>query len=301
MLYTHIRQTDLNLLRILHVLLEERHISRAAERCALSQPATSRALGRLRGMFGDDLLVRVGHCYERTARGERLLTELESLLPRLEAMIGGERFDPVRATNRFRMIMTDNASMVLLPRFTARLLDLAPNIRLELMAWHDGRFDDVESGKADLVLDVAGVPAPLESEILFEEDFVCLISARHPMRKARFTLTEYLKYSHAVVNVLAGQQTLVDRPLGDLGLRRRVSLVVPFFIPAALAIINTSMILTVPRRLAQTVIEMADVRVVKAPAELKGYQYMMAWHPRSSLDPAHGWFRKQLRHVAKEV
>src|SRR5579862_690456 len=82
----HISRLDRSLLPTLFALLEERHITRAAKRCFLSQPAMSRALERLRKMFGDELLVRVGSSYERTARGERLLRELESLLPRLDLL-----------------------------------------------------------------------------------------------------------------------------------------------------------------------------------------------------------------------
>jgi DNA-binding transcriptional LysR family regulator len=97
----HLRNVDLNLLLALYALLEERHVTRAAERCFLSQPAMSRALERLRETFGDLLLVRSGRAYERTVRGEHVLRELESLMPRLEAMVRGEEFDPVEAKNVF--------------------------------------------------------------------------------------------------------------------------------------------------------------------------------------------------------
>ena len=99
----HLRDVDLNLLHALHALLAERHVTRAAKRCFLSQSAMSRALERLRQMFGDLLLVRSGRAYERTVRGERVLRELESLMPRLEAMVRGEEFDPARSQERFRV------------------------------------------------------------------------------------------------------------------------------------------------------------------------------------------------------
>src|SRR5882762_8711374 len=111
----HLRNLDLNLLQPLHALLEERHVTRAAKRSFLSQPAMSRSLERLREMFGDPLLVRSGRGYERTVRGERVLRELESLMPRLEAMVRGEDFDPARSQERFRVAMTDHACMILLP------------------------------------------------------------------------------------------------------------------------------------------------------------------------------------------
>src|SRR5690348_3066788 len=93
----HLPRLDLNLLLPLRALLEERHITRAAQRSFLSQPAMSRALGRLREMFGDPLLVRSGSTFERTGRGEQLLRELETLLPRLESMVAGVEFNPARS------------------------------------------------------------------------------------------------------------------------------------------------------------------------------------------------------------
>src|SRR5882724_3116918 len=83
----HLRNVDLNLLHALHALLEERHVTRAAKRSFLSQPAMSRALDRLRETFGAPLLIRTGRVYERTVRGERVMRELESLMPRLEAIV----------------------------------------------------------------------------------------------------------------------------------------------------------------------------------------------------------------------
>jgi DNA-binding transcriptional LysR family regulator len=108
----HLRNVDLSLLQPLHALLEERHVTRVATRSFLSQPTMSRALERLREMFGDPLLVRSGRAYERTVHGERVLRELESLMPRLEAMVRGEDFDPARSRERFRVAMTDHASMI---------------------------------------------------------------------------------------------------------------------------------------------------------------------------------------------
>src|SRR3981081_4720818 len=116
----HLRNVDLNLLVALYALLEEQHVTRAARRCFLSQPAMSRALERLREMFGDELLIRVGREYERTALGERLLRDLESLLPRLELLLKGEQFDPALSEERFRVTMTDYACVVVLPGLVRR-------------------------------------------------------------------------------------------------------------------------------------------------------------------------------------
>jgi DNA-binding transcriptional LysR family regulator len=299
--YEHVNRADLNLLHALFALLEERHVTRAARRCFLSQPAMSRALERLREMFGDELLIRVGREYERTARGERLLRDLESLLPRLELLLKGEQFDPALSEERFRVTMTDHACVVLLPGLARRVAGEAPKSRLEVVPWSDARFKDVEAGRLDLVLDVASAPSSLNSEVLFADVFACVVAASHPVRARRFTLHQYLKYPHVVVDVLSGQQTPVDHPLAVLGLKRQVGLVLPYFLPAALAVAQSNMILTTPSRLARKLEKSADVRVVKAPRELVGFKYEMIWHARLTADPAHEWFRNQVRAVAKEL
>jgi Bacterial regulatory helix-turn-helix protein, lysR family. len=48
-----IRALDLNLLKALDALLDERSVTKAAMRLALTQPAVSSMLTRLRDSFGD--------------------------------------------------------------------------------------------------------------------------------------------------------------------------------------------------------------------------------------------------------
>jgi DNA-binding transcriptional LysR family regulator len=100
--------------------------------------------------FGDELLIRTGRSYKRTVRGEWLLRELENLLPRLEALVRGEPFDQSR--ERLRMAVTDNGSIVLLPALTQRIRTAEPDTTLEVVAWHDRTFEDMEAGKIDLAL-----------------------------------------------------------------------------------------------------------------------------------------------------
>jgi DNA-binding transcriptional LysR family regulator len=102
----HAHAIDLNLLGPLHALLDQRHVTKAAMRCGMSQPAMSRALARLRRIVGDELLIRTDGVYERTPRGARLLGELQDILPRVERAIGGDRFDAATSRERFQIVTT---------------------------------------------------------------------------------------------------------------------------------------------------------------------------------------------------
>src|SRR5215467_1995488 len=169
----NLRSLDLNLLVLLQALLEERHITRAAKRSFLSQPAMSRAFERLREMFGDPLLVRSGRTYECTVRGERVLRELGALMPRLEAMVGGADFDPARSRERFRVALTDNACTILLPSLLARTRRQAAHIKLEISPWRTNAYEEVAAGRIDMALSAEEAPPALQSEVLFNLDFVC--------------------------------------------------------------------------------------------------------------------------------
>jgi DNA-binding transcriptional LysR family regulator len=297
----HLRNLDLNLLQPLHALLEERHVTRAAKRSFLSQSAMSRALERLREMFGDPLLVRSGRGYERTVRGERVLRELESLVPRLEAMVGGEEFVPAQSRERFRVALTDHSSTILLPPLVALVRKAAAHVTLEVSVWRTQSYEDVAAGRLDTALSAEEAPPALSSELLFNLDFVCLVGSAQRVRTRRFTLKQYLQFPHALVETLEGQQTWVDRPLAQLGVKRRVALSLPFFVPAIFAVARTDMILTVPRKLAQMTAAIAGARIVEPPREIKSFPYFMAWHSRLTTEPAHAWFREQLRLAARTI
>jgi DNA-binding transcriptional LysR family regulator len=297
----HLRNMDLNLLHALQALLEEQHVTRAAKRCFLSQSAMSRALERLRDMFRDPLLVRSGRVYQRTARGERVLRELETLMPRLQAMVRGEEFDPARSQERFRVAMTDHASMVLMPSLLERIRAAASSVTVEAYVWHDRVYEDVAAGRLDTALSAEAPPPVLENEVLYKEDFVCLVGRAQPIRARRFTLKQYLDLPHALVETWGDQQAPVDRPLAELGLQRRAVLRVPFFVPTILTIARTDLVLTLPRRLAKIIAPIAEARVVEPPRQIKAFSYFMAWHPALTAEPAHAWFREQLRTAARRI
>ncbi|MBD1868851.1 LysR family transcriptional regulator [Cyanobacteria bacterium FACHB-471] len=300
--FPNLSRIDLNQLLALQALLEERHITRAAARTSLSQPAMSRVLSRLRAALGDELLVRSGVGYERTPRGDRLLQELEVLLPRLNAVIGGNDFDPSTSQQRFRVTGTDYAAAVIVSGTVRLCCKSAPGVRVEVVGWTEDSYRYVEMGRCDVALGVGSVPAPpkgLKVEVLYHEHFVCLMSANCKFRGKRFSLNEYLRRPHAVVTTAEGQQTMIDRPLADLGKARNIVLQSPYFMATALNIVDTDLIFTVPMRLALELSKLANFRQVLPPQEIADFPYTMIWHPQFGGDSGHAWFRDQIRATVK--
>ena len=298
---THTRQADLNLLVALVFLLEERQISTAAERYFLSQPAMSRSLQRLRILFGDELLVKTKEDYELTLRAKEIQRELSEILPRLEIMLRGGSFDPAIAEDCFTIACTDYAAITMGQPLIQSFYSQAPDAALNIESWYDEAFEDCRRGKLDLIMWVNAVSYPLVSEVLFEEEFVCVFSQDNPISQQKLTLQEFLNCSHVVVNVERGLQTLIERKLEELGVVRKPALRVPYFSAAIHAVQETSLVATVPQRIAESYRNNLNIRIVPAPVELEPFRYIMAWHPRFSEDKAHCWLRDLIARCAMSV
>jgi DNA-binding transcriptional LysR family regulator len=191
--------------------------------------------------------------------------------------------------------------MIVLPSLLASVRKATTHIKLEVSASGSESYEDVAAGRINTFLCAEEAPPSLDSEMLFTSDFVCLVGAALRIRASRLTLKQYLELQHVLVEIREGQQALVDRALSQLGAKRHVALTLPFFAPAIFAVAQTDLILTVPRRLAKITAVMAGVRVVEAPREIKSSPYFMAWHPRLTPEPAHKWFREQLRSAVRTV
>ncbi len=293
---------DLNHLIALQVILEEKHISRAAARASISQPAMSRILGRLRAVIGDDLVIRSGKAYERTPRGDQLLHDLGALLPRLNDAVGRQAFDPSTSGQRFRITGTDYAVTAIVGGVVRRCRRSAGGVHVEVVGWTDDSYHQTSVGRCDLAVGVGSaptVPAGLNVEVLYRERFVCLTSSDDRRPAKRFSLDEYLSRPHAVIGTAGRQQTMIDRPLADLGKARSVRFLSPYFLPTALDVVGTDLVITVPSRVASLLSNLATLRQVLPPKEIEDFSYVMVWHPRIDGDPGHVWFRDQVRHAAK--
>jgi DNA-binding transcriptional LysR family regulator len=296
---TQLRQADLNLLIVFAVMAEERNISRAATRLGLTQPAMSRAMQRARDMFRDDLLVRTRGTFQPTPLGQRLLRELEVILPRLDQLLTGTGFDPTKEELTFRITATDYGSSLVCEPLCQEFLPKDSKITFRFVPRSDTEFDELEHGQLDLVLraDDGKAPASLSSEFLFDEEFVCVMAKELPYSR-RLTLKQYLSERHIG---MSGAQSLPERSLALAGAKRNCAMMVPYFTAAISAVAGTNFVATVPRRIAESEAHRPDVKILKAPQEFAPFRYMMFWHPRMNTDAAHSWLRSAMKTVGQKI
>ncbi|MBV9802756.1 MAG: LysR family transcriptional regulator [Solirubrobacterales bacterium] len=292
----HLGEFDLNLLPSLQALLAEQQVSRAATQVGLTQPAMSRALGRLRRVFSDELLIRSSDGYRLTPRATRLQAQLADVLPRLEALVGPEDFDPAQAQMEIRLMGTDYAVDLLSGALLRQVLLESPHSTICFRPWHAEVFEAVRRGELDFVLFGGRPPADLHAERLLLERFVCVLDARHPLAAGkRLSLERYLELNHVVIDIEAGGQPAVEDPLRALGLRRNAQLVLPYHASAIRALTDTRLVATLPRGFALTHADPERHAVLQAPAEIADLNYQLVWHPASEDDHAMRWVRALIR------
>src|SRR6516164_6093959 len=147
-----LQRADLNLLVVFAVFCEERSVSATAERLFRTQPAVSRALDRLRAMFGDDLFIRGKSGYELTPRATRILKETEETLPKLDRLLRGSEFDSLKEEAHFKIVCTDYAMSMLGPEISRRALQEGSKVSLAFVAFSESAYQDLEQGHVHLVL-----------------------------------------------------------------------------------------------------------------------------------------------------
>lgn len=302
----HIEALDLNLLVALRALLTERHVTRAAARVGLSQPAMSHALARLRELLGDALLVRTPSGMQPTLRAEAMLVPLDRALSAIEAVLATPApFVPARSTRQLRIATNDYMELVLFPRLLARLWGEAPGVDVRVRNMGDRTDEELQEGKIDLAIGLAtqfGTPHPrqgLRLQTIVSDRFVCVVREGHPTVKKRLSLEQFVALPHALVAPRGESGGIVDAALAMMGKKRRVAVEVPHFLVAPHVVRETDVVLTLAARVAKSLGPLLGLRQLAPPIELEGFSMSMAWHERQHADPAHAWLRGLIAEVAK--
>ncbi|MFZ5896259.1 MAG: LysR family transcriptional regulator [Myxococcota bacterium] len=293
---------DLNLLVVLEALLLERHVTRAAKRLALSQPAVSRGLARLREIFDDELLTRIGGRMERTPRANELLEPLQDALRNVREMLTPRNFDPARATGTVRMAAPDIVTYMLVPALLRRMAVVAPGLNLEIVQWSQNWREHLESGDLDLTFGQATPrDAGFYSQLLMRNEWACVLRRGHPALKKPWTLDSYVQLSHLLIGFSSQGGGQVDAALAALGRKRRITLRMPYVVLSPLIVAETDLVLTTARWLAEKLAAAGDLVLKSPPVSLEPVDIPMVWHQRSHRDPRQQWLRASLRRLAQEA
>ncbi len=297
---------DLHLIRVLHTVLTERSVSRAAIRLGMHQPAVSAALKRLRDLAGDPLLVRSGSGMVATDAGLRMIEPAASILRSAEVLFSDARgFDPQSATSTFRIAASDYLDPLFLPLLVAKVKSQAPLCRIEIhpLSPDSNYHADLSLGQVDLVIgNWLKPPEELHMARLFDDDIVSLINLAHPAARRGWTVDGWLSAEHiAPTPMHPGARGVIEQMLDALDLQRNITARCAHFSLIPDMVASTLLVLTTGRQYCERFVDRLPLKIVDCPVPLPRLLYYQLWHERTHASNSARWLRDLVKVVAASL
>jgi|SRR5580658_2053421 DNA-binding transcriptional LysR family regulator len=295
---------DLNLLVVLHLLLEEGNVTHAGMRVGMSQPAMSSALGRLRRHYKDELLVRSGSGYSLTPLARSLLPSVQESMRLIgRALDPGEGYEPATSARQFSLALSDYSIAVLSEPLLRRVRELAPGVRLEL--WPIAlSIQEADRGllQHDLLIAPVGFRSGGQPEVIFRDRLVCVVDPGNPrLRDGRLSLEDLGALPHAAATLPHAELDPVGQVLEELGVARQVRVTTAGWLPLPFVVAGTDLVAAVPERLARQMAGAARVVVAEPPFGRVELAEAAWWHPMRAADPALAWLHAILLQAVSSI
>jgi len=294
---------DLNLLRVFDAVYQTGNVTTAAKLVGLSQPAISHALSRLRRALGDPLFIRTPQRMLPTARAAEIYDSTHKALGLIDSCVSNVGFDPGREERRFTLGMNDISEIVFLPKLMNHLKRVGPGIRIRTEQLSAQEIDEgLQSGDIDVAVGfLPSLSDGVQARFLFEEHYVCMMSARHAAaRQSRLKTTDFLQYPHAVVGTEGSGHALAERLLLRHRLEGKIVLRVPHFLTIPHIVAQNDLIVTVPSRLGMAIRDYLDVKLLPYPEKSPRFPVSICWHSREDMNPGNRWFREMFETLFRE-
>ncbi len=299
------RNLDLNLLRVFDAVMAERNLTRAAERLAMTQPAVSHALKRLRESLGEELFVRQAYGMKPTSRAEGLWPEVRQALDRLRAVLDPGVYQPATEDATFQVAMADATAALVLPPLIADLESQQARARVHVLplTTRDPR-SLLEQGEADFALGYfpqaiaalqsQGQLAAIRHHRLYESQYVCVMRRDHPLAQVPLDLDAYCGAHHLLVSFSGRPHGFVDESLAAMGRSRRIVLTVNQFFTAGRVVAQSDLLTVLPERFVGATGYKSGLIQRPLPFALAPVHVDMLWHMRDEDRPPQRWMRERL-------
>ncbi len=296
---------DLNLLVAFEALMEQRSVTKAAEQLQIGQPAMSAALNRLRGLFEDDLFVRLGRQMHPTRKAQAIAPGILAALQQIrQTVTASQAFDPTVSDRIFALGSSDYSSFVLVPPLLEWSRQAAPSVNFRMIGFEKDTVGELlAQGSIDLAFGVfPDPPRQTHWEPIFEEHFVGIARQGHPaVIQGTMSLESFSTLSHALTTLRRDTTGAIDKALQAQNLARRIALTTPHMLVLPFAIAASDLVAAVPSRLAQNFVKVCQLTTFELPVQTKPWLVSMLWSVLSEQDEAHRWLRHTIRQVCSTI
>ncbi len=293
-----IASLDLNLLRVLHTVLTERNVARAAERLHVTPSAVSNQLARLRDALGDPLVTRKGRGIVPTPRAAELAPVIARALRELEVALAAAPFDRAACTRSFTLAVADVGQVVWVPGVARAMHEELPRAHLRVVGIDAlVSLGDLGSSEIDLHVGVAGRGPGLHLEPLGADPSLLVARDHHPAPDRRLSRRALADLQHVRVEMVPGKNFRDPHAatFAKAGIPRPVVMTVPTFAAAAEVVAASDLVTMLPSSLFAVVARRLGLRALVTPLPKHATELSLCWHERTHLDPAGRAFRALVR------
>ncbi len=300
----NLRSFDLNLMIAFDAMMQEMSVTKAAEKLRIGQSAMSHNLSTLRMLLADELFVRVGQKMQPTAKARALAGPVRAALSQAQnALHATDSFDPATASRVFRLGVTGEMEMILLPVLLSHVQKNAPGLKLLSRQVTAETVDAmIAGGEVDLAI---GCKSQLQSgafsEILFQSEVACCFNPDLVGMTGPLSRKQYLGSRHAVLSQTENVAGCVGVALQAVGIDLDVVMAAPDFMPLLAAARNTPVIATVPCRIASQYAPLFGLSCCPMPIDIDFPPVTMNWAVWSDKDVGLVWLREQIRTVIRLI
>ncbi|MCC2616384.1 LysR family transcriptional regulator [Aestuariibacter halophilus] len=293
------RPQELNLLMVFDAIMTERSITRAADRLAMTQPAVSNAVSRMRTAWKDDLFVKDGRNIKPTVYAQNLWSQVREPLMSLTDAIDPQQFDPGSARRTFRIAVADVVVDMAWSSMRQLIERDAPGINLYAIPYTIAGGDQMlEEAEVDLVIGASSVLSPsFRNDYLLTPIYVCAMRPEHMLAKENLSLEEFVAADHLLVSLSGDTTGYTDQALLEYGLKRRIACTVNHFSAVPKLLLNSNLISVVPISGISQALVSGELAATKPPVDITGQQIGMVWHKRQDNDAGLLWLRQHLKRI----
>ena len=298
-----INNLNLNQLKILVEIIEEKNLTRVGEKVGLSQSAISHALKHLRYFFNDELVIRNGNSLELTSKSEHMRTPLKKWFGELEQLCSVTDFTPSTSSRTFTIACMDLFEQMIAPSIIKKTQKISPLIKINFTKLNERKlYDQLISNEVDFVIGVNNMEqSTILHQNLYSENFASMVRQQHPLLSQKNKLNHFLRYPHVVTHVGDNKKSFIDIALQKQGLSRDSKFTVSNFSSAPYFVEDSDAIFTGPERFLKFCERKHKVSVFPTPLDTSNFMVKIFWAKKFNDDNANKWFRSLVSDVTAEI
>jgi len=297
------RAIDLNLLVVFNALVEEKSVSKAADKLNIGQSAMSHSLSRLRDLLSDPLFERQGHIMVPSQKAIELTPVIASILNQISKQIlRTGTFEPKEFNSTFKIGLTDYAELLFAPILFDAISCLCPQSQICFYHVDKSNFEQVfKAHHLDLMLgSINNEYKNFNRSHVYTEHHVCLFDKQATGITTPISIEQYCATPHALTSSNGQISSPIDKQLSQHNQQRHVKVTTRNFLTLRHLLTGRNLLCVVPELMAKMDLFSNKLSFDKTPIDVPDFKIEILWEARNDQHQKNQWLREQVKNTITE-